>query len=273
MYILQKLKLVDHKTDYVNEFYERLKNYVDRNRSLKITFQLDRDKLEKDLKFKILLTRCQQPYPDDLKKVAGTLGTKKLSSRDYNDNGGKYTAGTIGARFGSWNEAVGQAGLEIVMKHNPTETELFENIEKVWIKLGRQPVSRDLKRSHSQFSPSAYLGRFGTFRKALEAFVEFVNAEDAKDIGQEVENVPLTILKTEEIFKHTTKRFASERLKVQVLMRDGNKCRLCGVTLIGDKIHFDHIIPWSKGGETTLENLQILCDIHNLAKGSLEYPK
>jgi hypothetical protein len=210
---------------------------------------------------------------DDLKKVADTLGTKKLSSRDYNDNGGKYTAGTIGARFGSWNNAVIQAGLEVVMKHYPTDKELFENIEKVWIELGRQPVTRDLKKSNSQFSPSAYLGRFGTFRKALEAFIEFINSEDEKDIEQEEENAPPTILKTEETFKHRTKRFPSERLKVQVLMRDGNKCRLCGITLTGDKIHFDHIFPWSKGGETTLENLQILCDSHNLAKGNLEYPK
>lgn len=54
-------------------------------------------------------------------------------------------------------------------------------------------------------------------------------------------------------------------------MRDGNSCRLCGITLTGDNIHFYHIKPWSKGGETTLENLQILCDKHNLAKGNLDY--
>lgn len=65
LYILQKLKLVDHKRDYVNEFYERLKNYIDRNKNLKITFQFDRDKLEKDLKFKLSLTRFQKPYPDN----------------------------------------------------------------------------------------------------------------------------------------------------------------------------------------------------------------
>jgi len=76
---------------------------------------------------------------------------------------------------------------------------------------------------------------------------------------------------SETIYKHKTKRLPSERLKVQVLMRDGNKCRLCGITLTGDNIHFDHVNPWSKGGETVLENLQILCAKHNLAKGDLEY--
>ena len=34
-------------------------------------------------------------------------------------------------------------------------------------------------------------------------------------------------------------------------------------------IHFDHVIPWSKGGETTLENLQVLCLACNEAKGNM----
>ncbi|WP_375419535.1 homing endonuclease associated repeat-containing protein [uncultured Hymenobacter sp.] len=38
----------------------------------------------------------------DVKRVAEKLVSSSLSSRNYNDNGGKYTAGTIGARFGSW---------------------------------------------------------------------------------------------------------------------------------------------------------------------------
>ncbi|MBQ2812594.1 MAG: HNH endonuclease, partial [Clostridia bacterium] len=28
----------------------------------------------------------------------------------------------------------------------------------------------------------------------------------------------------------------------------------------------DHIIPWSKGGHTTLDNGQMLCRMHNLKK-------
>ena len=70
---------------------------------------------------------------------------------------------------------------------------------------------------------------------------------------------------------HQTKREPSDRLKVRVLMRDGNKCRICGVECNDGlhNIHFDHIIPWSKGGETTYENLQVLCSSCNEAKGNL----
>lgn len=209
---------------------------------------------------------------NDLNKVADKLGLNKISYRQYDVNGGKYSAGTISARFGSWNSALKKAGLKLVHQRNALEEELFKNIENVWIKLGRQPVIRDMKRPLSEYSTHSYESKFGTFRKALEAFTEFINSDNEQN--QEVEQEEMntdTTKKNEFIFRHKTKRFPSERLKVQVLMRDGNKCRLCGITVTGASIHFDHIKPWSKGGETVLENLQVLCEKHNLAKGNLEY--
>jgi hypothetical protein len=208
---------------------------------------------------------------NDLKVVAQNLGLDKISSRQYNENGGKYTAGTLGVRFGSWNKALEIAGLKTVLKHNASDFELFKNIEEVWINLGRQPVFRDMKRPVSKFSAEPYKNKFGTFRKALEAFIEFINTANDQEMENVDENITLSIQETEIIIKHKTKRNPSERLKVQVLMRDGNKCRLCGIILTGESIHFDHINPWSKGGETTLENMQILCAPHNLAKGNLEH--
>jgi hypothetical protein len=204
---------------------------------------------------------------DDLRKVAKNLKTNNLSSREYENSGGKYTSGTIGIRFGSWNNALEKAGLTLTLKHNPSEIELFKNMEEVWIKLGRQPVTRDMKRPLSKFSPTPYLNKFKSFRSALESFIHFINEGD--DIIKETDMPEVVEIKTyETTFVHKTKRLPSERLKVQVLMRDGNKCRLCGITVTGENIHFDHILPWSKGGETTLENLQVLCEIHNLAKGN-----
>lgn len=60
-------------------------------------------------------------------------------------------------------------------------------------------------------------------------------------------------------------------MRAVILMRDGATCQLCGATpQDGAKLHVDHILPWSKGGETVVENLQILCDKCNLGKGDLE---
>ena len=64
--ILQKLKLVDYKKNYIAEFDERVKNYIDRNKNLKIVLQFDNLKLEKDIKFYLLLTnRKPELYPDN----------------------------------------------------------------------------------------------------------------------------------------------------------------------------------------------------------------
>ncbi len=207
---------------------------------------------------------------DDLRKVTEKLGLDAISSRQYQSNGGKYTAGTISIRFGSWNNALKKAGLKLIHQRDPSEEELFKNIENIWIKLGRQPVTRDMKRPLSEYSIHPYCVKFTTFRKALEAFIEFINSDNDQNQKLDQEEVVTEIIKENEIsFTHKTKRLPSERLKVQVLMRDGNKCRLCGIEVTGSNIHFDHIKPWSKGGETVLENLQVLCAPHNLIKGNL----
>jgi hypothetical protein len=209
---------------------------------------------------------------EDIKRIAANIGVTKLSSRDYNNSGGKYTSGTIGARFGSWNAAIEKAGLNLIQQRNVSEEELFKNLEDVWLNLGRQPVFRDMNNSVLKYSKHQYLSKFGTWRNALESFIAYINSGNNSEIEENGEDKPLELIQeVESVFKHKTKRFPSERLKVQVLMRDGNKCRLCGITLTGENIHFDHIKPWSKGGETTLENLQVLCEKHNLAKGNLDY--
>ncbi len=55
-------------------------------------------------------------------------------------------------------------------------------------------------------------------------------------------------------------------VKLEVWKRDGGKCVICGAT---DELHFDHIVPYSKGGTSLkAENIQLLCARHNLQKGA-----
>ena len=201
----------------------------------------------------------------DLKNAANKLSKNSISSREYDDVG-KYSSKTIIARFETWNNALIKVGLELVHQREVSNEDLFKNLEQVWINVGCQPVFRDMKKPNSKFSTHQYISRFGNWRNALEAFIEYINSDKVED-----EEILIEQIAVEQIIKHKTKRNPSDRLKVQVLMRDGNKCKLCGITVIGQEIHFDHIHPWSKGGETTLDNLQILCAPHNLAKGNVEY--
>lgn len=53
-------------------------------------------------------------------------------------------------------------------------------------------------------------------------------------------------------------------VKLEVYERDGGKCTICGAK---DELHFDHILPFSKGGTSlTATNVQLLCTRHNLMK-------
>ena len=60
------------------------------------------------------------------------------------------------------------------------------------------------------------------------------------------------------------RRIIPTSVKLEVWKRDGGKCAVCGAT---DELHFDHIIPFSKGGTSLkAENIQLLCVRHNLEK-------
>ena len=47
-----------------------------------------------------------------------------------------------------------------------------------------------------------------------------------------------------------------------------HKCAICGKVFEFDKMHGDHKKPWSAGGHTTPDNLQMLCTTCNLKKGA-----
>jgi len=59
-------------------------------------------------------------------------------------------------------------------------------------------------------------------------------------------------------------RIIPTSVKLEVWKRDNGKCVTCGS---GDNLHFDHILPYSKGGTSLkAENIQLLCARHNLEK-------
>lgn len=55
-------------------------------------------------------------------------------------------------------------------------------------------------------------------------------------------------------------------VKVAVWKRDQGRCVTCGAT---DNLHFDHDVPFSKGGSSiTMDNVKLLCARHNLEKSN-----
>ena len=88
--------------------------------------------------------------------------------------------------------------------------------------------------------------------------------------GRSVFKFRLVAVEGDEDFDSTPRMPAERRriipthVKLAVWERDGGKCVKCGAT---DELHFDHDLPWSKGGTSmTEENVQLLCARHNLEK-------
>ena len=73
---------------------------------------------------------------------------------------------------------------------------------------------------------------------------------------------PLT--ETKEI--RNISRHIPRPIQFRVLKRENQVCRSCGLPVADNDIHFDHIIPWSKGGPTEENNIQLLCGTCNRKK-------
>jgi len=111
---------------------------------------------------------------DDLVRVAQELKKEKVTIDEYNERG-KFHSTTLTRRFSSWFKAIEKAGLKKSRNLNISNEELFANMQEVWLKLGRQPRYTEMMKPLSLYSAATYDNRYGSWRKALEKFVEFIN--------------------------------------------------------------------------------------------------
>ncbi len=200
----------------------------------------------------------------DLKRVALETGKDKLTTKDYKKFGGKYSIDSFSKKIGSWFDCLELAGLDKTRSLlNRPDEELFENIKDVWVTLGKQPSYDDMDLGFSKFRASTYARRFGSWRKALEEFVDFINQNADENTLKQTEST---------VSKNKTPRQINWRLRFLVMRRDNFKCKLCGASPATDPtiiLHVDHILPYSKGGQTIMENLQTSCSKCNLGKSDL----
>jgi hypothetical protein len=205
----------------------------------------------------------------DMKRVAAKLNQNFVTVRQQNEHG-KFHSTTIMERFGGWLKAVERAALG-KSKHQVakwlSEEELFENLEEVWTKLGRQPKHRDMKSDVSKYGPEPYARIFGSWRAALERFVASLDNVEVVSSERAIFNS-----QAEPYTRHKTPRNINWRLRFVVLRRDGFKCKSCGRSPATDPatiLHVDHMKAWANGGESVLENLQTLCLVCNIGKSDL----
>src|SRR5690349_14450910 len=106
------------------------------------------------MKFKLKIRYrkvSDQALLEDIRETARKLRKKRLTNNEYRARG-KFCDATIFNRFGSWNNAVQAAGLEVSVNKKISTYDLHENLRQMWVKLGRQPTCMELKRPLSRHS-------------------------------------------------------------------------------------------------------------------------
>ena len=88
--------------------------------------------------------------------------------------------------------------------------------------------------------------------------------KDSKANGEYL-SITLVTVESPLPYEQTKREPIPKHVRLEIWRRDGGKCVQCGSN---QNLQFDHIIPVSKGGATTAQNLQILCRQCNLSKGA-----
>lgn len=219
---------------------------------------------------------------DDLRRVSGLIDSKVVTSSEYK-NHGSYACQTITERFGNWSNFITRAGLsQTAYIAKISDQELFDEIERLWISHGKQPTTTEMKKGVSKYSLDTFMRRFGGWRNALSAFIEYVNSNGNElPATESVDPRPAQIVEDKDssespsqLYVKRTSRNINLTIRFTVLQRDNFSCRACGASPAKNpevELHIDHILPWSRGGETVIDNLQTLCSKCNLGKSNHEF--
>jgi hypothetical protein len=130
-----------------------------------------------DYNIKRLSDYSEESALNEIKRIAKSIGKETMTYKEFKSVGGKISDRPIRRLFGSWNAALKKAGISKSLTINISDEDLFAEIGNLWGRLGRQPTQREMKRL-GRFSESPYTRRFGSWLKAVEAFVQWKNTSE-----------------------------------------------------------------------------------------------
>lgn len=201
----------------------------------------------------------------ELREFAAALGRSSLTVAELRQHE-RISPDVVRARFGSWRAGLERAGLQPgPMARRYSDDECMANLLRVWTHWGRQPAFQEMNQPPSAVGAKAYIVRWGGWRPALRAFIDHVNG------GTPIATAHAPVVRTRREIRATEdQRAVPLGLRWKVLTRDRFRCVSCGgspATRLDCELHVDHVVPFSKGGRTVVENLRTLCGGCNLGKG------
>ena len=241
-------------------------------------YKFQRTRIDKISRDKILL---------ELEKAARAFNYSEFGKRDFNKVA-SISSSTVKREFDTWRKAL-QAlrdylkgkNLNLNARKIPynqvySDKQLFEEMERIWTKLKHRPSRIEWESSEPHISYRTYSRRFKGWSKACLKFIEYkmgrtIATEDELVSVELQEKLQQSTQKELVTDKPSNKRTIPLSLRLKVLNRDNFRCVFCGrspATDIGIQLQIDHIIPFSKGGKSSLDNLQTLCQECNLGKSN-----
>ncbi len=205
----------------------------------------------------------------ELQRVAKVVGRSTVTRVDLAQHAEVVAERAVISRFGSWRAALEAAGLQLSNNARRwTDSDYFENILEVWTYHGRQPKYREMNQAHSRITNSGYAAKFGSWGRAVQAFVDRVNSDIS--VGVVETSASATTLPTAAKPRQEDQHAIAMGMRYQVLKRDRFRCVICGRSPATDltcQLHVDHVLVFSRGGKTRLDKLRSLCADCNLGKG------
>ena len=138
-------------------------------------FNFQRHRIDKFSESKIM---------DELEKAAIHFNFFEFSKRDFTKFSG-MSASTIQNHYGSWKNGLvalktnlQKKGLNLFPRpHAPqriySDKDLFEEMGKIWQKVGQRPSRTEWEISDPKISIGAYKRRFGSWTTACQKFIEY----------------------------------------------------------------------------------------------------
>jgi hypothetical protein len=223
---------------------------------------------------------------DELEKAAKHFNYIEFGRRDF-DKIANISSSTVRKHFdGSWikglealKKCLQQKGLDLSPRpYAPnrvlSDKELFNEMERIWSKIGQRPSRTEWEVSEPKVSYNTYKKRFGGWTNACLKFIEYkMGGSILVDVKPPEADKPKSDKNSDKV---AIGRSVPLKIRLKVLDRDAYRCILCGrspATDIGVRLHIDHKMPFSKGGNSRIDNLQTLCQDCNLGKSDEVYDK
>ena len=213
----------------------------------------------------------EEDFISDLRRSVELQNANTITLGEYRKIG-KYDVSQMLRKYHSWDCILHLAGLDSTVYRigkgkEISNDELLEEIQRVWNEIKRQPKVKDFHDGLFKYSLNTYARRFGGWQNALYAFVKWIDDDFVDSSAQDIEAIDIS----KNIYSNRGSRYIPLKLRLQVMDRDNFMCVKCKDTRQTKpelKFHIDHIIPWSLGGKTELENLRLLCSECNLKKNN-----